>query len=119
MLLSQRFCAFVIYPPQHGPKPPQSNETSHWHLGCSCPDSKIRKKIKRRKKNESLQNCIDGNGVGVGSHDLAKAESMDKDIVEVAASAGSFKTLIAAAQAAGLVEALKGQGPLTVIRADR
>ena len=52
--------------------------------------------------------------LGLGVTDLAKAESMDKDIVEVAASSGSFKTLIAAAQAAGLVEALKGQGPLTV-----
>jgi len=38
----------------------------------------------------------------------------DKDIVDIAASAGSFKTLVAAVQAAGLVEALKGQGPLTV-----
>src|SRR4030095_437559 len=37
----------------------------------------------------------------------------DKDIVETAVSAGSFKTLVAAVQAAGLVDALKGQGPLT------
>jgi uncharacterized surface protein with fasciclin (FAS1) repeats len=45
----------------------------------------------------------------------AKAESMlDKDIVEVAISAGSFKTLIAAVQAAGLVDVLKGEGPMTV-----
>jgi uncharacterized surface protein with fasciclin (FAS1) repeats len=36
------------------------------------------------------------------------------DIVEVAASAGQFETLLAAAKAAGLVEALKGDGPLTV-----
>ena len=36
------------------------------------------------------------------------------DIVDVAAKAGSFKTLIAAAKAAGLVEALKSKGPLTV-----
>ena len=36
------------------------------------------------------------------------------DIVDVAAAAGSFNTLIAAAKAAGLVEALKGDGPLTV-----
>ena len=50
----------------------------------------------------------------LGVTDLAKAESIDKDIVDVAASAGSFKTLIAAVQAAGLVDALKGQGPLTV-----
>jgi len=37
------------------------------------------------------------------------------DIVDVAAKAGSFKTLIAAAKAAGLVETLKGKGPLTVL----
>jgi uncharacterized surface protein with fasciclin (FAS1) repeats len=37
-----------------------------------------------------------------------------KDIVDTAASAGSFKTLIAAAQAAGLVDTLKSEGPLTV-----
>jgi len=36
------------------------------------------------------------------------------DIVETAASAGTFNTLIAAAKAAGLVDALKGDGPLTV-----
>ncbi|MDE5412542.1 fasciclin domain-containing protein [Alkalihalobacterium chitinilyticum] len=36
------------------------------------------------------------------------------DIVETAAAAGSFETLLAAAQAAGLVDALKGEGPLTV-----
>jgi uncharacterized surface protein with fasciclin (FAS1) repeats len=35
-------------------------------------------------------------------------------IVETARSAGTFKTLLAAAQAAGLVEALSGKGPLTV-----
>jgi len=36
------------------------------------------------------------------------------DIVETAASAGQFKTLIAAAEAAGLAGALQGDGPLTV-----
>jgi uncharacterized surface protein with fasciclin (FAS1) repeats len=36
------------------------------------------------------------------------------DIVDVAVSAGSFKTLVAAVQAAGLVETLKGKGPFTV-----
>ena len=36
------------------------------------------------------------------------------DIVDVAAGAGSFNTLVAAVKAAGLVEALKGDGPLTV-----
>jgi uncharacterized surface protein with fasciclin (FAS1) repeats len=37
-----------------------------------------------------------------------------KDIVDTAVSAGNFKTLVAAVQAAGLVDALKGPGPLTV-----
>lgn len=37
-----------------------------------------------------------------------------KDLVDTAVSAGSFKTLVAAAQAAGLVETLKGDGPFTV-----
>lgn len=37
-----------------------------------------------------------------------------KDIVDTAVEAGSFTTLVAAVQAAGLVDALKGDGPLTV-----
>lgn len=37
-----------------------------------------------------------------------------QDIVDTAAAAGTFQTLIAAAQAAELVDALKGDGPLTV-----
>jgi len=41
-------------------------------------------------------------------------ETMSNDIVDVAAEAGTFNTLIAAAQAADLVDALKGDGPLTV-----
>jgi uncharacterized surface protein with fasciclin (FAS1) repeats len=36
------------------------------------------------------------------------------DIVDTAAAAGSFTTLLAAAEAAGLVDALKSEGPLTV-----
>ena len=37
-----------------------------------------------------------------------------KDIVETAVSNGSFNTLVAAIQAAGLVETLQGDGPFTV-----
>jgi len=43
----------------------------------------------------------------------AKAD-MNGNIAEVAAEAGQFQTLLAAAEAAGLVETLTGQGPLTV-----
>jgi len=38
----------------------------------------------------------------------------EKDIVDTAVAAGSFKTLAAALEAAGLVETLKGTGPFTV-----
>ena len=40
--------------------------------------------------------------------------AQQKDIVDTAVAAGSFKTLAAALQAAGLVETLKGKGPFTV-----
>jgi len=43
------------------------------------------------------------------------AEDVEQlDIVETAAAAGSFKTLVAAVNAAGLTETLKGEGPFTV-----
>jgi len=42
------------------------------------------------------------------------AGGMKKDIVDTAAGAGSFNTLVAAVEAAGLVDTLKGEGPFTV-----
>jgi uncharacterized surface protein with fasciclin (FAS1) repeats len=77
---------------------------------------KIQKKIKKEERKMRVFKI----GLGVlavmlGFAGSVKAESMaNQDIVEVAASAGSFKTLVAAVQAAGLVDTLKGQGPLTV-----
>lgn len=49
-----------------------------------------------------------------GSSAGPKGSAKSKDIVDTAVAAGNFKTLVKAAQAAGLVEALKGDGPLTV-----
>jgi uncharacterized surface protein with fasciclin (FAS1) repeats len=48
-------------------------------------------------------------GLGAGT-----VEGQDRDLVETAAAAGGFETLLAAAQAAGLVETLRGAGPFTV-----
>ncbi len=42
------------------------------------------------------------------------AASGNKNIVDTAVAAGSFKTLVAAVQAAGLAETLEGPGPYTV-----
>ena len=44
----------------------------------------------------------------------AFAGGHSKDIVDTAVAAGSFTTLVAAVEAAGLVETLKGEGPFTV-----
>ncbi|WP_224816255.1 fasciclin domain-containing protein [Hasllibacter sp. MH4015] len=44
----------------------------------------------------------------------AFADAHSNTIVDVATEAGSFTTLLAAAEAAGLVETLSGEGPLTV-----
>ena len=48
----------------------------------------------------------------VSATPVVKAQG--KDIVDTAVAAGSFKTLAAALQAAGLVQTLKGAGPFTV-----
>ena len=45
---------------------------------------------------------------------VTHANAMSKDIVDTAAGAGQFKTLVAAIEAAGLVDTLKGDGPFTV-----
>ena len=44
----------------------------------------------------------------------ADDKAAKKDIVDTAAAAGSFKTLLTACKAAGLIDTLKGKGPLTV-----
>ena len=48
----------------------------------------------------------------LGAGSLYAAEK--KDLVDTAVAAGTFKTLAAALQAAGLVETMKGEGPFTV-----
>lgn len=44
----------------------------------------------------------------------AMAQDATSDIVDTAGAAGDFTTLVAAVQAAGLVDTLKGEGPFTV-----
>jgi len=52
--------------------------------------------------------------VGIAAMGATAAKASEKDIVETAVAAGSFNTLVAAVQAAGLVDTLKGEGPFTV-----
>jgi uncharacterized surface protein with fasciclin (FAS1) repeats len=53
--------------------------------------------------------------LGLGTAWTASAGEPLKDIVDTAVAAGSFKTLVAAVQAADLVATLKGPGPYTVL----
>jgi len=58
--------------------------------------------------------CVGAAAVGVAPAVAESCTSGKKDIVDTAVSAGSFKTLATALTKAGLVEALKGDGPFTV-----
>lgn len=58
-----------------------------------------------------------GTQAAAPEHDVrqaSQAATTPADIVDTAVAAGSFKTLAAALQAAGLVDTLKGKGPFTV-----
>lgn len=50
----------------------------------------------------------------IATASITFADGHSKDIVDTAVGAGSFTTLVAAVQATGLVETLKGEGPFTV-----
>ena len=53
-------------------------------------------------------------GIASAQNGTHKDKKPMKNIVQVAAESGSFKTLVAAVKAAGLVETLQGPGPFTV-----
>ena len=57
----------------------------------------------------SIRKLVAGAALVVGS-----SAALAADIVDTAVSAGQFKTLVKAVQAAGLVDTLKGPGPFTV-----
>ena len=61
----------------------------------------------------SFRNLLAAGAIAVSSL-VATSQAFAADIVDTAVDAGSFKTLVAAVQAAGLVDTLKGTGPFTV-----
>ena len=60
-----------------------------------------------------IRNLVVGIAVA-SSMALGSLAAKAEDIVDIAASNGSFNTLVAAVQAAGLVDVLKSDGPFTV-----
>lgn len=68
-------------------------------------------KMEAAAEDKAAESKAEGEAEAKEASAEAKASA---DIVETAAAAGTFNTLLAAAQAAELVETLKGDGPLTV-----
>ena len=64
---------------------------------------------------QSIRNLAAGLAVSMAATvAFAGGQTMKKDIVDTAVSAGSFNTLVTAVKAADLVDTLKGPGPFTV-----
>jgi uncharacterized surface protein with fasciclin (FAS1) repeats len=61
----------------------------------------------------SIRNVVAASAIAISAVAFS-AQAYAADIVDTAVAAGSFKTLVAAVQAAGLVDTLKGPGPFTV-----
>jgi len=58
--------------------------------------------------------ALAGDGCGTVKKSACSTQSAKADIVDTAVAAGSFETLATALTEAGLVDALKGEGPFTV-----
>ena len=59
--------------------------------------------------------CGSGPAAAIPAASQKNPAPSNKDVVSTAIAAGQFKTLVAALQAAGLVETLEGPGPFTVL----
>lgn len=70
--------------------------------------------MNRFLKKISMTALLTASLLGTGLAAPVSANGYSKDIVQTAAHAGSFNTLLAAAKAAGLVDTLKSKGPFTV-----
>jgi uncharacterized surface protein with fasciclin (FAS1) repeats len=69
--------------------------------------------MKRTLTAAALLGLLAGLG-GPAPGPAAGGEEARQDVVDTAVAAGQFKTLVAAVEAAGLAETLKGDGPFTV-----
>lgn len=76
--------------------------------------SERKQKIVMQVRNHFMSVVKAGILSGVLFFASATVSQAQDDIVDTAVKAGSFKTLVAAVKAAGLVETLKGTGPFTV-----
>jgi uncharacterized surface protein with fasciclin (FAS1) repeats len=85
------------------PKLPTERNHRVFNWGASVASSQQRKLIMRK--------LVIASALALS---LGSSAAYAADIVDTAVSNGSFKTLVAAVEAAGLAETLKGEGPFTV-----
>jgi len=82
-----------------------SKKTANYQASTAAHDNTTTYKFERA----SYENVTYGK-----SYDGKKSKYAKKDIVDTAVANGSFNTLAAALDAAGLIDTLKGEGPFTV-----
>jgi len=83
-------------------------------VSTSSADTKRRHVRMTAARSTCSSTCSTSKSHVIDSVILPKSAPATPDIVDTAVAAGSFKTLVAAVKAAGLVETLKGKGPFTV-----
>jgi uncharacterized surface protein with fasciclin (FAS1) repeats len=83
-------------------------KSARWHRSCA---SSHRARVCRRSPSFTPANCLTDGAVALS---LCMSSAEAADIVDTAVAAGSFKNLVTAIKAAGLVDTLKGPGPFTV-----
>jgi len=82
-------------------------------VGCGSSDSSS-SSASNTSDTTSTSDTSGGDATGSDSASSDATGTKANNIPEVATAAGTFKTLLAAAQAAGLVDTLEGKGPFTV-----
>jgi uncharacterized surface protein with fasciclin (FAS1) repeats len=80
---------------------------------CPASDARRRSNPSTSTKEQMIMKAITHSLASI-TLAMAATSAFAADIVDTAASAGQFNTLVKAVQAAGLVDTLKGKGPFTV-----
>lgn len=80
--------------------------------GCAAADEEVAPEMEETVEETVEENVEETDAVEEETEPAPEPEA--GDIVAVATEAGSFSTLVAAIDAAGLVETLQGEGPFTV-----
>src|SRR5450755_1102552 len=91
----------------------RSSYSSEFRISARNRTTKVSLKMKNTMRRFPAFAAVIALFLTAGNFAMASSKPT-KDIVDIAVAAGSFKTLVAAVKAAGLVDTLKSKGPFTV-----